>query len=120
MSVSTLKKVASTYDLNNSIVRPGISCKGKRIVTFDNVLKYSSFPLAEVLDYLLDLGQKEMGNPVEIEFAANLETESNLPNIFNFLQIRPIVESDQSRIVNLRMLEKKIPLLCPILHWVTE
>ena len=107
VSVSTLKKVASTYDLNNSIVRPGISCKGKRIVTFDNVLKYSSFPLAEVLDYLLDLGQKEMGNPVEIEFAANLETESNLPNIFNFLQIRPIVESDQSRIVNLEDVRKE-------------
>ncbi|MDT8400244.1 MAG: PEP/pyruvate-binding domain-containing protein [Bacteroidales bacterium] len=107
VSVSTLKKAASTYDLNNNIVRPGISYRGKRIITFDNVLKYSTFPLAEVLDYLLTLGQKEMGNPVEIEFAANLETESSLPNIFNFLQIRPIVESDQSRIVNIDAVKKE-------------
>ncbi len=101
ISVSTLRKVASTYDLQNNVIRPGINQKGKRLITFDNVLKYSSFPLAKVLEYLLDLGQKEMGNPVEIEFAANLETESSLPNIFNFLQIRPIVESDQTIKVNL-------------------
>ncbi len=107
VSESTLKKVASTYDLNNNMVRPGISYKGKRIITFDNILKYSSFPLAEALDYLLQLGQKEMGNPVEIEFAANLETDSSLPNIFNFLQIRPIVESDQSRIVSLADVKKE-------------
>jgi len=106
VSDSTLKKVASTYDINNNIVRPGISYVGKRIITFDNILKHSSFPLAEALDYLLQLGQKEMGNPVEIEFAANLETDSSLPNIFNFLQIRPIVESDQSRIVNLAYVKK--------------
>lgn len=107
ISVSTLKKVASTFDLHNNMVRPGISNKGKRIITFDNILKYSSFPLAEVLDYLLDLGQKEMGNPVEIEFAANLETESSLPNIFNFLQIRPIVESDQTRKIDLSEIVKE-------------
>ena len=106
VSDSTLKKVASTYDINNNIVRPGISYVGKRIITFDNILKHSSFPLAGALDYLLQLGQKEMGNPVEIEFAANLETDSSLPNIFNFLQIRPIVESDQSRIVNLSDVKK--------------
>jgi len=48
-----------------------------------------------------------MGNPVEIEFAANLETESSLPNIFNFLQIRPIVESDQTMKINLEEVEKE-------------
>ncbi|MEA1887874.1 MAG: PEP/pyruvate-binding domain-containing protein [Bacteroidota bacterium] len=107
ISKSTLKKVASTYDLHNNIIRPGISLKGKRIITFDNILKYSSFPLAEALDFLLELGQKEMGNPVEIEFAANLETESSLPNIFNFLQIRPTVESDQSGKIDLEKVNKE-------------
>ncbi|MCF8221559.1 MAG: phosphoenolpyruvate synthase [Bacteroidales bacterium] len=101
VSTSTLKNVASTFDLHNNTIRPGIMHKGKRIVTFDNILKYKTFPLAEVLNYLLELGQKEMGNPIEIEFAANLETESSLPNIFNFLQIRPIVESDQTRKINI-------------------
>lgn len=107
VSTSTLKKVASTFDLHNNTIRPGIMHKGKRIVTFDNILKYKTFPLAEVLNYLLELGQKEMGNPIEIEFAANLETESSLPNIFNFLQIRPIVESDQTRKINIDEFEKE-------------
>lgn len=101
VSESTLKKVASTYDLHNNVIRPGIIQKGKRIITFDNILKHSSFPLAEVLRFLLELGQKEMGNPIEIEFAANLETEARLPNIFNFLQIRPIVEGDQTQKINI-------------------
>ena len=107
ISISTLKKVASTYDHHNNMIRPGISQKGKRIISFDNILKYSSFPLAQVLDYLLTLGQKEMGNPVEIEFAANLETDASLPNIFNFLQIRPIVDSDQTRKINLEKVNRE-------------
>jgi len=107
VSQSTLRKVASTYDLHNNIIRPGINDKGKRIITFDNILKHSSLPLAEVLNFLLELGQKEMGNPIEIEFAANLETESRLPNIFNFLQIRPIVESDQTRKISLENINEE-------------
>ena len=107
VSKSTLRKVASTYDLHNNIIRPGINEKGKRIITFDNILKHSSLPLAEVLNFLLELGQKEMGNPIEIEFAANLETEARLPNIFNFLQIRPIVESDQTRKISLENISEE-------------
>ncbi|MGB8490638.1 MAG: phosphoenolpyruvate synthase, partial [Bacteroidales bacterium] len=40
-------------------------------------------------------------NPIEIEFAANLETPPGAPKIFNFLQIRPIVYSDETLDVNL-------------------
>jgi hypothetical protein len=43
---------------------------------------------------MLEIGQQEMGNPVEIEFAANLDVSAG-KKIFNFLQIRPIVVSDQ-------------------------
>ncbi len=103
----TLRKVASTYDMYNNMIRPGINHKGKRIITFENILKYNSFPLAEILNYLLELGEKEMGNPIEIEFAANLETDASLPNIFNFLQIRPIVESDQTREINLSEIKRE-------------
>jgi hypothetical protein len=69
---------------------------GKRIVTFANVLKYDSFPLAEILQTLLEVGQKEMNNPIEIEFAVDLNVEKGEPYVFNFLQIRPIVYNDQS------------------------
>ena len=96
-----MKYVASTYDYNNNILRDGINYPGKRIITFANVLQHRLFPLAEILSTLLDLGQKEMNNPIEIEFAANLETPPGTPKIFNFLQIRPVVHTDETSIINL-------------------
>ncbi|MCD4770592.1 MAG: phosphoenolpyruvate synthase, partial [Bacteroidales bacterium] len=100
-SESALKIAASTFDLQSNIIRPGITHPGKRVITFDSVLKFNTFPLASILNELLDLGEKEMGNPIEIEFAANLETRKGIPSIFNFLQIRPIVDNDQSQKINI-------------------
>lgn len=92
-----LKFVASTYDLQNNIIRPGILHDGIRVITFDNVLKYNTFPLAEILQDLLRIGQREMRNPIEIEFAVNLDVQKGQPRIFSFLQIRPIVESIETK-----------------------
>jgi CheY-like chemotaxis protein len=96
-----MKYIASTLDYNNNILRDGISQPGKRIITFANVLQHKLFPLADILNTLLDLGQYEMNNPIEIEFAANLETPPGAPKIFNFLQIRPIVHTDETSVINL-------------------
>ena len=90
----SLKYVASTYDLQNNIIRPGINNDGLRVITFDNVLKYNTFPLAEILSDLLRIGQREMRNPIEMEFAVNLDVPKGKNKIFSFLQIRPIVESN--------------------------
>ncbi|MBN2274777.1 MAG: phosphoenolpyruvate synthase [Bacteroidales bacterium] len=92
----TLRYVSSVYDFDNHIIRDTFDYPGKKIITFSNILQYNSFPLAEILDTLLQLGQKAMNNPIEIEFAANLDTPKGEPKIFNFLQIRPIVINDQS------------------------
>lgn len=89
----SLKYVASTYDLQNNIIKPGILHQGIRLITFDNVLKYNTFPLAEILQDLLRVGQREMRNPIEIEFAVKLDVPSGQPKEFSFLQIRPIIES---------------------------
>jgi hypothetical protein len=93
---SSFRFAASTYDFQNDIVRDGTLYDGKRIITFSNVLKYDSFPLAEILQTLLEVGQKEMNDPIEIEFAVDLNVEKGAPIVFNFLQIRPIVDNDQS------------------------
>ena len=89
----SLKFVASTYDLQNNIIRPGVLHDGIRVITFDNILKYESFPLSEILKNLLKVGQREMRNPIEMEFAVNLDVPKGSPKEFSFLQIRPIVES---------------------------
>ena len=98
---SAMKYAASTYDRTNNVLRDGIIHPGKRIITFANVLQYKLFPLAEILNTLLEVGQREMNNPIEIEFAVNLETPAGTPKIFNFLQIRPIVHSEEASHINL-------------------
>ncbi|MCD6544870.1 MAG: phosphoenolpyruvate synthase [Flavobacteriaceae bacterium] len=90
----SLKFVASTYDLQNNIIRPGVLHDGIRVITFDNILKYDSFPLADILKELLRIGQREMRNAIEMEFAVNLDVPKGEPKEFSFLQIRPIVESN--------------------------
>ena len=86
---------ASTFDLENNMIRDGLQGNGKRVITFSNVLNYNVFPLAEIMGTVLEIGQKEMNNPIEVEFAVNLDTPEGEPKIINFLQIRPIVLNDQ-------------------------
>ncbi len=93
-SHGSLKFVASTYDLQNNMIRPGVMHDGIRVISFDNVLKYNTFPLAEILQDLLQIGQLEMSNPIEIEFAVKLDVPAGQPKQFSFLQIRPIIESN--------------------------
>jgi CheY-like chemotaxis protein len=95
MADNSLRYVASTYDFENNMIRDGVDQPGSKVVAFSNILKYNTFPLAEILDSMLEIGQQEMGSPVEIEFAANLDVPAGKPPVFSFLQIRPIVMSDQ-------------------------
>jgi len=88
---SSMKFAASTFDYQDNIVRDGIYEGGLVIVTFSNILKNNSFPLAPILKTLLEIGQKEMNNQVEIEFAAELNGKEGRKPTFYFLQIRPIV-----------------------------
>ncbi len=90
---SSLKYVGSVYDFENHIIRDGVNYDGKKIITFANVLKYDTFPLADIISDLLDIGHKEMNNPVEIEFAAVLDVNPDTPRQFHVLQIRPIVDN---------------------------
>lgn len=109
---NSLKFVASTYDLQNNTIKPGIMHHGIRVLTFDNILKYNTFPLAEILQDLLQVGQREMRNPIEIEFAINLDPPTGNPKEFSFLQIRPIVESVNTE----NVLPKKIEFQDTIIY----
>jgi CheY-like chemotaxis protein len=93
--------VASTFDFENNIIRDGVQQHGTKVITFSNILKHNVFPLAEILSTLLEIGQKEMNSPIEIEYAANIDTPDGEPKVFNFLQIRPIVMHDQGLRIDL-------------------
>jgi CheY-like chemotaxis protein len=92
----SIKHVASSYDFQNNIIRDGINHDGKKLITYSNILKHNTFPLAEILSDVLRIGSREMGKPVEIEFALELNTDPDKPRVFNLLQIRPIVDNEES------------------------
>jgi len=89
----TLYALGSTYSSENHVIYDGLSRPGVRLVTFAPVLKHDVFPLAEVLDLLLDLGQRGMNRPAEIEFATRLSGREDEPHEFAFLQMRPLTLS---------------------------
>ncbi len=91
----TLYFVGSTYSPENDAVYDGISRLGKRVVTFAPILKHKAFPLAEILDLILDIGTWGMGVPIEIEFAVNLKVNEADRKEFALLQMRPLVISHE-------------------------
>jgi hypothetical protein len=91
----SFRNMVSTFDFENHVMREGVLSEGKRIATFANILTHNSFPLAEILSVCLEMGAKEIGKPIEIEFAVELNKLKGQPAVFNLLQIRPIVESKE-------------------------
>ncbi len=89
----TLYHVGSIYSPENDAIYDGLSRDGIRLATFAPILKYNTFPLAEVINHVLELGKKGMGGSVEIEFAANLSVKRKEPKEFAILQMRPLVLS---------------------------
>lgn len=86
----TLQWVGSTYSPENHALYDGVSRPGVRLVTFAPILKHRLFPLAELLEVLLDICSAATSTPVEIEFAATLTTPPGTPREFAFLQLRPL------------------------------
>ncbi len=93
---SSMRFVASTFDYHSNMVRDGVKHDGKKIITFNNILKHSTFPLAEILQEVLKIGQREMGKPIELEFTVELNVPANYPKTFYLLQIRPIVDNKET------------------------
>lgn len=82
-------KVVSTWDYENMRIVDSPFPKGPKFVTFAHILKYNTFPLADIVNRLLQIAKEEVKCGVEIEFAANLDREDGT-GMFNVLQIRPI------------------------------
>lgn len=91
----SLKYIVSTYDPYDQIIRDGYYPGGRKILSFVNILQHDVFPLADTLDQILAIGQQEMGRPVEIEFAVNMDPSDHTRATFYLLQIRPIVDNKE-------------------------
>ena len=86
-----MKHVASAWDIQNQMISDSSYVEGHKVITFNRILKYDTFPLAEIVRDILEMAVHEMRFPVEVEFAANLDVAPDAPRIFHLLQVRPIV-----------------------------
>jgi len=107
----SIRYVASTYDYHSKMLRDGIQQEGKKLVTFSAILNHDVFPLAEILQEVMEIGQREMGKPIEIEFAVDISPNKDEPHTFHLLQIRPIVDNDESVDVDIDHIKQEDTLM---------
>ena len=96
-----LGSVASTYSPENDVVYDSLARAGPRVITFAPILKQGLFPLPEILDALMEAGERGMGTPVEIEFAVDLEAPAGGPRQFGFVQMRPLALARETEALEL-------------------
>jgi hypothetical protein len=105
----TLKNLASVWDYENYRLSDNLQDAGLKVLTFSGILKYDYFPLAKIIDDLLEIGEIALGIPVEIEFAVNLDPQncSTDKPTFYILQIRPLSVNTDTYHINVATLDKE-------------
>lgn len=88
-SDKSVRLLSSTYIPEEHRIRD-VDMAGVKILTFAQILKYSAYPLGDILSELLAVGRSGMGSEVEIEFAVELG-DTLADSTFYLLQIRPMV-----------------------------
>lgn len=83
--------IVSTWNFADDRLEAGSAIKGPRLIDFAPILKHEAFPLATVINTVLDTGSRSMGIPVEIEFALSFDEDQKQP-IFYVLQIKPLIQ----------------------------
>ena len=90
----TLSRIADTYDFNSKTLNSGFYGDGSPVITFNNQLKFETFPLANLITRLLAIGEKAFGSSIEIEYACNFAEKSGEIDTFYILQIRPFLQQE--------------------------
>lgn len=83
----TLMHIGSVYSAADDVIRENFTNPGPRVVTFNNILKWNSLPLAETIKKLLQVTKSAMGCAVEIEFAVDIGADKSSLYV---LQVRPM------------------------------
>jgi len=91
----TLRFIASTYDASSQRIVMGTGSPGPRALNFSQLLSMNEFRFNDLIKKLLKVCADAFSNPVEIEFAVTLQ-ENPCKLRFGFLQVRPMVVSDET------------------------
>jgi len=106
-SDGTLAIAGSVYDAQDDVIRENLALRGPRLVTFNNILKWHSVPLAEALGELLSLLRGGIGEEIEVEFALDVRNPADrgvAPDSggatvrLYILQVRPMSSPVQPRL----------------------
>lgn len=101
--------VASTFSVENNRMVPGISVNGPRVISFDAILKYGRYPLAQILREILDICKEALMCDVEIEFAADIDVRHGEPRfVLKLLQVRPVGEYGAENNISMESAQKLI------------
>ena len=101
--------VASTFSTADNRMVPGINAVGPRIISFDYILKYGRYPLAQVLSDLLHICREEMMCDVEMEFAMDVIPEDPAQKcVIKLLQVRPVVDYADEQAISVEQAEAEM------------
>ncbi len=105
----SLDYIASVWDYENYRLTDNLAERGMKVITFSSILKHNYFPLAQIVEELLEIGEIALGIPVEIEFAVNLEYDPRYKHkpSFYILQIRPLSVSADAYRIDAEQLDKQ-------------
>jgi hypothetical protein len=92
-----LHLIASTFDPQRERIVPGTWVRGPRVLDFAPQLVMEQFPLNSLITSLLAAAEESIRAKVEIEFAITFDSggQETTHARFGFLQVRPMVVSDQ-------------------------
>jgi hypothetical protein len=92
----TLRYVASTYDGARDRLSPGTGITGARVLNFAPLLELDDWSVQPAIRRLMDACERALGAAVEIEFAATFSRVGKRGARFAFLQVRPMMVSQQT------------------------
>ena len=87
----SVQAISSIFEVESQQLRPNNGQPGPVVLTFENIVRYETYPLSRIVRELLDVLTNAMAKDVEIEFAVDFErTNKSVPH-FYLLQARPLV-----------------------------
>ncbi len=99
----------SVWDYEHFSFLDGKFIKGPRVITFRNVIRFNQYPLSDIINRMLEIGEIGLGVPVEIEFAMKFQEDGRSLEkpIFYILQIRPLMITKEHTDIELSKLSHK-------------
>ena len=103
-----VKALTSTYVPVEDRIRDTWYCKGPKILTFAQVLKYGTPPLTALVNDLMTALAHEAGGPIELEFTADIPEKSGEPWKISLLQVRPMFSPRDTSLITKKDLDEAV------------